>query len=71
MTDVRKQLASQAVWQKARAALTWPEKVRMAEAVREWAAKFSRQRSPVADSVPAPGHPRAGEAKAPQRQEDK
>lgn len=35
MTDVRQLLARQAEWQRARGGLSWPEKVRMAEAMRE------------------------------------
>ena len=36
MTDVRRLLERQAEWQKARGGgLSWPEKVRMAEAMRE------------------------------------
>jgi len=33
--DIRKLLERQAAWQKSLAALPWPEKVRMAKAVRE------------------------------------
>jgi hypothetical protein len=47
MTDTRRLLERQAEWQKQRTALTWPEKIRMAEAVREWVAKLRRDRSPV------------------------
>lgn len=35
MRDVEKMLERQARWQKRRAALPWPEKIRMAEAIRE------------------------------------
>lgn len=35
MRDVEKMLERQARWQKRRAALSWPEKIRMAEAIRE------------------------------------
>ncbi len=35
MTDVRQLLDRQAEWQKARRGLSWPEKIRMAEALRE------------------------------------
>ena len=42
MMDTRMLLERQAAWQKRRAALSWPEKVRRAQAVREWAAQFSR-----------------------------
>lgn len=47
MTDTRRLLERQAEWQKQRTALTWPEKIRMAEAVREWAAKLHRDQVPV------------------------
>ncbi len=35
MTDVQRLLQRHAEWQKARGGLSWPEKVRMAEAMRE------------------------------------
>ena len=35
MTDVEDMLKRQAEWQKGRQSLTWPEKIRMAERVRE------------------------------------
>jgi hypothetical protein len=35
MSDVRHLLERQARWQKTRRALSWPEKIRMAEMVRE------------------------------------
>jgi hypothetical protein len=35
MREVQKLLERQARWQKGRAALSWPEKIRMAEAIRE------------------------------------
>ena len=35
MTDLERLLKQQADWQKSRRALTWPEKIRMAERVRE------------------------------------
>jgi len=35
MSDAKLLLERQARWQKARKAMTWPEKVRMAEGVRE------------------------------------
>ena len=51
MDDLRKLLERQSEWQKRRAALSWPEKIRMVEAVRESAALFSRSRpkSPASD----------------------
>ena len=48
MSDTPKQLEGQSTWQKGRAALTWPEKVRMAEAVRESLAQLRRTRPPLA-----------------------
>ena len=41
--NIRELLERQAAWQKRRAKLTWAEKVRMAAAVRESAAKWSRK----------------------------
>jgi hypothetical protein len=35
MDDVQQMLRRQAVWQKSRQSLTWPEKIRLAEMVRE------------------------------------
>jgi len=35
MTDVRRLFERQAEWQRARRGLSWPEKVRMAEVMRE------------------------------------
>jgi hypothetical protein len=35
MLDVRELLERQARWQKGRASLSWPEKIRMVEAIRE------------------------------------
>jgi len=35
MREIQKMLERQAGWQKGRAALSWPEKIRMAEAIRE------------------------------------
>jgi hypothetical protein len=35
MLDVQEMLKRQAVWQRSRQSLTWPEKIRMAEKVRE------------------------------------
>jgi hypothetical protein len=40
MTDIRRLLERQAEWQKARAGLSWPEKIRMAEAMRETLRQF-------------------------------
>ena len=35
MNDIQEMLKRQAVWQRSRQSLTWPEKIRMAEKVRE------------------------------------
>ena len=35
MDDVKKLLERQALWQKGRKSLPWPEKIRIAEAIRE------------------------------------
>jgi hypothetical protein len=35
MDDVKKLLEKQAAWQRARKSLPWPEKIRIAEAIRE------------------------------------
>jgi len=40
MNDIRRLLERQARWQRARKALPWPEKIRMAERVRESARKL-------------------------------
>ncbi|HMD96076.1 MAG TPA: hypothetical protein VKM93_01930 [Terriglobia bacterium] len=56
MSDTLKLLERQATWQKCRVALTWAEKVRMAEAVRDSVAQL-RRAPPLADSgVSARGH---------------
>ena len=44
MTDMGKLFQRQTAWQKGRTALTWPEKIRMAEAIREWVSRLSRAR---------------------------
>jgi hypothetical protein len=48
MDDARHWLERQAEWQRRRAALSWADKVRMAEAVREWAVRFRREAPPAA-----------------------
>ncbi len=57
MSDTLKLLERQATWQKCRVALTWAEKVRMAEAVRDSVAQLRRGRLPKASGVSARGHP--------------
>ena len=61
MAETRELLERQGAWQKGRAALTWPEKIHMAEAVREWAAQLSRARSPMTAAVSASRRPGIGE----------
>ena len=51
MTDLERMLERQAQWQKSRRSLTWAEKIRMAERVRESVAQI---RTRVRPSVPAP-----------------
>jgi hypothetical protein len=43
MNELQKFLERQAAWQKRRAALSWPEKIRLAAAVRDGAAHFRGQ----------------------------
>lgn len=64
MSDTRQRLERQAAWQEGRAALTWPEKIRMAEAVREWAAELSRTRRAIATTLPGPRRPISGQPSA-------
>jgi hypothetical protein len=40
--ELQKLFEAQAAWQRARARLSWPEKIRMAEAMRESAAQLRR-----------------------------
>ncbi len=47
MTDVARLLAHQAEWQKRRKLLTWPEKVRLAERVRDSIAQLRPQPRPL------------------------
>ena len=48
MTEVEQLLRRQAAWQKSRAGLTWPEKIRMAEQMRD-SLKQWRIRTPVTE----------------------
>ena len=59
MNDVQRLLARQAEWQKSRQALSWPEKIRMVEAIRESVLKLaaSRQAPPTAPPAPATDRP--------------
>ena len=51
MTDLEHMLERQAQWQKSRQSLTWPEKIRMAERVRESVRQLRVQPRP-ADLAP-------------------
>ena len=48
MTETQALLERQARWQKTRRALSWPEKIRMAESVRESARQMRRSHKPEA-----------------------
>jgi hypothetical protein len=47
MTDLEHMLERQAQWQKSRQSLTWPEKIRMAERVRESVMQLRAQPRPA------------------------
>ncbi len=53
MSDVKLLLDRQASWQRTRQALTWPEKVRIAEQVRESILQLRRSRQGAAPPAPA------------------
>ena len=57
MNDIQKLLEKQALWQKSRKALTWPEKIRMAERVRESIRQLRSESPPDQGPVPR-GAPR-------------
>ncbi|OGP21760.1 MAG: hypothetical protein A2038_04925 [Deltaproteobacteria bacterium GWA2_57_13] len=42
MSDIQQLLERQAEWQKSRKSLSWPEKIRMVEAIRESILQFRR-----------------------------
>ncbi len=42
MDDIHELLKRQAEWQRGRKALSWPEKIRMSESIRESVLKFHR-----------------------------
>ena len=70
MTETRKLLECQAAGQKRRAPLTWPEKVRMVEAVRDSAAQLSRARSSMTIGVSTWRRPGTGEVATRQPKDD-
>ncbi len=49
MDDVQEMLKRQAVWQRSRQSLTWPEKIRMAEKVRESVKQLRASSAPIAN----------------------
>lgn len=53
MNDLEELLRRQAEWQRSRRSLTWPEKIRMAERVRESVKQLRAQPRP-----PRPGPPK-------------
>ena len=59
MTDMRELFERQAAWQAGRRRLSWPEKVRMAEAIRESLVHLRNMRSidPKTDHVERPKTP--------------
>jgi len=52
MTDIQRMLERQAQWQKSRQLLTWPEKIRMAERVRESVRQLRDQPRPTMPEPP-------------------
>jgi hypothetical protein len=49
MTDVQEMFRRQAIWQRSRQSLTWPEKIRMAEMVRESVKQLCASAAPRAN----------------------
>jgi hypothetical protein len=60
MSDTRGLFERQAAWQAGRRILSWPEKIRMAEAIRESVIRLRNMRSiaPGAESAKGPSPPR-------------
>jgi len=52
MTDLEQMLKRQAQWQKSRQSLTWPEKIRLAERVRESVRQLRAQPRPIMAGPP-------------------
>lgn len=52
MTDLEAMLKRQADWQKSRRSLTWPEKIRMAERVRESVGQLRARPHPTQPGPP-------------------
>lgn len=71
MTDLRDLFERRAVWQRERAALSWPEKIRMAEALREVAAQLRRAGPPMTAGISTPKQPAGGEGQPPRSLKDR
>jgi hypothetical protein len=54
MIDIQEMLARQAVWQKSRQSLTWPEKIRLAEMVRESVQQLRASSPPEGNHIISP-----------------
>lgn len=52
MSDVRERLERAAQWQRGRKALSWPEKIRLAEAIRDSLAQLRQSRLSRAPASP-------------------
>jgi hypothetical protein len=52
MSDIQRLLERQAAWQKNRKSLSWPEKIRMAEAIRESVLQIRRTSPPKVNEPP-------------------
>jgi len=55
MTDLEQMLKRQTQWQKSRQSLTWPEKIRLAERVRESVRQLRAQPHPTMPEPPVAG----------------
>jgi hypothetical protein len=53
MNDIEQILQRQAQWQKSRQSLSWPEKIRMAERLRE---NLQQWRAKPVPAIPTPAH---------------
>jgi hypothetical protein len=52
MTEIERMLERQAEWQKSRQSLTWPEKIRLAERVRDTIRQLRTQPRPTMPEPP-------------------
>jgi len=61
MTDVERLFERQALWQRSRRTLSWPEKIRLAERIRPTVQAFrlQRERRTARDASATPAPPRA------------